>query len=85
MSKVKGDYWKVNEKTVKLQIKTSKEQRKLEEALPGWHCISYGYIPKTKEDIYVFEKVFNSEVDWANFLNSHETNSLIEMREVKND
>jgi len=85
MSKVKGDYWKVNEKTVKLQIKTDKEQRKLEEALPGWNCVSYGYVPKTEEDIYVFERVFSSELDWTNFLNSDKISSLIEMREVTND
>ncbi len=85
MSRIKGDYWKVNERTVKLQIRTSKEQEKLEEVLPGWDCISYGYVPKTKEDIYVFERVFSSELDWTNFLNSDKTISLIEMREVTND
>lgn len=85
MNKVKGEYWKVNENTFKIQIKTSKEQTTLEEVLPGWSCVSYGYIPKTSEDIYVFEKSFKSESDWASFINSDETNKLIEMKEVKND
>lgn len=85
MSRVKGDYWKIDERTIKLQIKTNKEQYKLEEALPGWNCVSYGYIPKTSEDIYVFERVFDSEFDWTNFLNSDKVSQLIEMREVSND
>lgn len=83
MDKVKGDYWKINERTVKLQIKTNKEQHKIEEALCGWECVSYGYIPKTKQDIYVFEKTFESELDCIDFLKSSKLNKLIEMKEVQ--
>ena len=82
MSKVKGDYWIVDDKTVKLQIKTSKEQYKLEEVLSGWQCVSYGYAPKTSEDIYVFERTFESELDLKNFFSSEKITSLIEMKEV---
>ena len=85
MSRVKGEYWKIGENIVRLQIKTSKEQRKLEEVLPGWQCVSYGYIPKTSEDIYVFEKKFDLEIDWTRFLCSYKIRSLIEMKEVEND
>ena len=85
MSRVKGEYWKVEENVIRLQIKTDKEQRKLEEALPGWQCVSYGYVPKTSEDIYVFEKKFDLELDWTKFLYSAKINNLIEMKEVLND
>jgi len=85
MIKAKGDYWKTEENVVKLQIRTHQEQEKLQEVLPGWNCISYGYVPKTSEDIYVFEKKFTSEIDWTNFLNSDKINQLLEMREVTND
>ena len=82
MSKVKGEHWKIDENTVRMQIKTNKEQRKLEEALPGWQCVSYGYVPNTSEDIYVFEKKFESEIDWKEFIDSDKIRSLIEMKEV---
>ena len=82
MSKVKGDYWIVDDKTVKLQIKTSKEQYKLEEVLSGWQCVSYGYAPKTSEDIYVCERTYESELDLKNFFSSEKITSLIEMKEV---
>tara|TARA_R100001443_G_scaffold68677_1_gene77361 strand:- start:122 stop:370 length:249 start_codon:yes stop_codon:yes gene_type:complete len=82
MKRVKGEHWKVNERIVRVQIKTDKEQHMLEEALPGWQCVSYGYIPKTNEDIYVFEREFDSEKDWVNFKNSEKITNLIEMREV---
>ena len=85
MSKVKGDYWKTEQNVVKLQIKTYEEQEKLEQILSGWTCVSFGYVPRTSEDIYIFEKYFKSEVDWASFLNSDKINELIEMREVTND
>lgn len=85
MSKVKGKYWKTDEKTVKLQLKTDKEQYMLEEALPGWQCVSYGYIPKTKEDIYVFQKKFETDRDWLSFLKSEKLTRLIEMKEVSHD
>ena len=84
MKRVKGDYWKVDRETVKLQIRTTEEQSELEEVLPGWMCVSYGYIPSTSEDIYVFERTFRSEVDWTNFLNSDKVNQTIEMKEVLN-
>lgn len=85
MKRVKGEHWKINENTVRLQIKTDKEQYKLEEALPGWQCVSYGYVPKTSEDIYVFEKKFDCELDWTNFINSDKIRNLIEMKEVSHD
>lgn len=82
MKKVKGKHWKINEDTVRLQIQTSKDQSKLEEALPGWRCVSYGYVPNTSEDIYVFEKKFYCELDWTEFINSDKIKNLIEMKEV---
>ena len=85
MNKVKGEYWKVSENTFKIQIKTRKEQAVLEEVLSGWSCVSYGYAPRSSEDIYVFEKSFKSENDWISFINSDKINNLIEMKEVKND
>ncbi len=85
MKRVKGEYWKVDKETVKLQIRTTEEQAHLEEVLPGWMCISYGYAPTTSEDIYVFEKSFQTEIDWTNFLNSDKVNQTIEMKEVPND
>lgn len=85
IQKVKGKYWIIQGTTVKLQIKTDKEQYMLEEALPGWHCVSYGYVPKTKEDIYIFERTFKSELDWTSFLKNDKVNSLIEIKEVSND
>ena len=84
MKRVKGDYWKVDRETIKLQIRTTEAQSELEEILPGWMCISYGYVPSTSEDIYVFERTFQSEVDWTNFLNSDKVNQTIEMKEVLN-
>ncbi len=85
MDKVKGEHWRIDHNTVRLQIKTDKEQRKLEEVLPGWQCVSYGYVPRTNEDIYVFEKKFESELDWSIFINSDKITNLIEMKEVEND
>tara|TARA_R100000005_G_C4996141_1_gene202988 strand:+ start:2296 stop:2556 length:261 start_codon:yes stop_codon:yes gene_type:complete len=85
IGRLKGDYWKAGENIVKLQIKTSEEQRKIEEILPGWNCVSYGYVPKTEEDIYVFEKKFKSENDWTDFLKSDTLSEQIEMKEVLND
>ena len=85
MSKIKGEHWITSENTVRIQIKTSKEQCKLEEALPGWQCVSFGYIPRTSQDIYVFEKKFDSESEWTDFLRSEKTTNLIEMKEVLND
>ena len=85
MGKVKGEHWKIDDTKVRLQIRTDKEQIKLEEALPGWDCVSYGYVPNTNEDIYIFEKEFQSDNDWSKFLTSDKIVNLIEMREIKND
>ncbi len=85
MSKVRGEYWKTGQSTVKIQIRTNQEQHMIEEVLPGWTCVSFGYVPKTSEDIYVFEKNFDTESDWTKFLNSDKVNTLIEMREILND
>ena len=85
MSKVKGRYWLVDDTTDNLQIKTNQQQEELEEALPGWNCVSYGYIPKTMEDIYVFQRKFKTELDWTKFLNSGTIKNSIEMKEVSND
>ena len=85
MKRMIARYWKVTDSIVKLQIKTTQDQRLIEEVLSGWQCVSYGYAPKTKEDIYVFEKRFESDFDLTKFLNSSKINSLIEMKEVPND
>ena len=84
MARVIGKYWKCDELTVNLQIKTNQQQENIEKALPGWMCVSYGYIPKTMEDLYIFQRRFESELDWAKFLNSEKTTDLIEMKEVQN-
>ena len=83
--KIKVDYWKVEESRYKLQLKTRIEQDKIEEALPGWERVSFGYNPGTSEDIYVFEKDFESEFDWTNFLNSDSVNAIMEMKEIRNE
>lgn len=85
MKREKGEHWKIDSNTVRVQIKTKISQHKLEEVLQGWQCVSYGFIPKTSEDIYVFEKKFDSEKDWRNFINSEKIKNLIEMKEVKHD
>tara|TARA_B100001248_G_C27383844_1_gene458548 strand:+ start:1834 stop:2091 length:258 start_codon:yes stop_codon:yes gene_type:complete len=85
MAKIKGDYWKVNDNVVKIQMKTKIDQHMIEELLGDWKCVSYGYVPKTQEDIYVFEKYFTTENDWTMFLESDKITKLIEMREIKND
>ena len=85
MERVRGDYWKTEENTFKVQIKTTQEQHHLQDALPGWQCVSYGYVPSTSEDIYVFERKFSSDNEWAKFLQSDNLMELIDMREVLND
>jgi hypothetical protein len=82
MKRLKGNYWKVDEVTYKLQLKTRVEQREVQEYLPGWDCISFGYAPSTQEDILIFERKFKSEMDWTKFLNSDLTLETIELREV---
>ena len=80
---MRGEYWKVNENRYRLQLKTMARQEVIEEMLPGWKCISFGYIPATKQDILVFEKDFKSSFDWTNFLNSDNiTTENIELKEV---
>ncbi len=81
MKRIKADYWTQDE-TVRLQIKTKKEQIEIQRILPGWHCISYGYIPKTMEDIYIFERVFKTESDLTDFMESDTIIKQLEMREV---
>lgn len=85
MKRIKASYWKVEETKYKLQLKTKIEQEQVEEMLPGWQCVSFGYIPTTQEDILIFEREFSSEFDWTNFLRSDTINELIEMREATND
>lgn len=85
MKRIKASYWKVEESKYKLQLKTRIEQEQIKEMLPGWECVSFGYIPKTQEDILIFEKQFGSEFDWTNFLKSDTVNELIEMKEINND
>ena len=81
MKRIKADYWK-QENTVKIQIKTKAQQVEIQEMLPGWRCVSYGYIPKTMEDIYIFERVFSTENDLADFIKSDTITKQLEMREV---
>ena len=81
MQRIKADYWTQDE-TVRLQIKTKKEQIEIQRILPGWHCISYGYVPKTMEDIYIFERVFKTESDLTDFMESDTIIKQLEMREV---
>ncbi len=76
---LKGDYWRTELNTFKLQIKTNRDQKEIENMLPGWSCISYGYAPRTSEDIYVFERKFHSDNEWINFLNSSKAIKLIEI------
>ena len=86
MPRIKANYWKVEKSNkYKLQLKTRIEQREIEKLLQGWACTSYGYVPRTREDIYIFEKDFNSEFDWTSFLNSDTVNEFIEMKEILNE
>lgn len=82
MKKTKGQYWKMNENTYKLQLRTNMEQEKLDQVLPGWVCVSFGYVPNTEEEILIYEKEFKSELDWTNFLKSDNVVENIEMKEV---
>ncbi len=82
MEKIKGEFWRVEDNKLRLQIKTKIEQREIQEILPEWKCVSYGFIPKTMEDIYVFERRFDKENDLTNFVNSDNIVKRLEMREV---
>jgi hypothetical protein len=85
MEKITGDFWRTQENKARIQIKTKEEQVKIQELLPGWRCVSYGYIPKTMEDIYVFEKEFKTEKGLTSFMNSDNIIKQLEIREVTND
>ena len=82
MRKIKASYWKVDESKYKLQLRTNIEQQEIQEMLPGWQCVSFGYAPTTKEDILVFERDFQSEIDWTKFLKSDAITEIIELKEV---
>ena len=82
MAKIKASYWKVNESRYKLQLRTNRDQEEVENILPGWECVSFGYVPHTQEDILVFEKDFKSEMDWTKFLKSDTIIETIEMKEA---
>ena len=82
MRKIKGNYWKVDDTTYKLQLRTRTDQTEIQEYLPGWDCVSFGYVPTTQEDILIFERKFQSDIDWTNFLNSDLTLEAIELKEV---
>ena len=81
MKRIKADYW-TQDNTLRLQIKTKIEQTEIQRILLGWNCISYGYAPKTAEDIYVFERVFSTENDLTDFIKSDIIIEQLEMREV---
>ena len=81
MERIKAEYW-IQDDTVRLQIKTKIGQTEIQGILPGWHCVSYGYIPKTMEDIYIFERVFATENDLTEFMKSDTIIKQLEMREV---
>ena len=82
MERIKGDFWRLEGNKLRIQIKTKIEQREIQEILPGWQCVSYGFIPKTMEDIYVFERKFDKENDLTSFVNSDNIVKRLEMREV---
>ena len=82
MKEITADYWIVEGRRVKLQIKTNMEQAELQEILRDWACTSYGFIPKTMQDIYIFEKEFSKQKDLTRFINSDMINKQIRKREV---
>lgn len=82
MKEIKGEYWIIDDNKVKLQIKTKQEQVILEEMLPEWRCVSHGFIPKTMEDIYVFEKAFERNKSLTERIISDTINKQITIREV---
>ena len=82
MKKLKGEYWKVDETTYKLQLRTKQDQAQVESKLPGWLCVSFGHVPSLQEDILIFERNFQSKMDWTNFLNSDLTLETIDLKEI---
>ena len=82
MGRIKAEYWKTDETKYRIQIKTTLNHTEATALLPGWECVSFGYIPNTQEDILVFEKQFTTEKDWTNFTKTDTIIKLIELREV---
>ena len=82
MGRIKAKYWKTDDAKYRIQFKTTLEHQEALALLPGWDCVSFGYIPETQEDILVFEKQFITEKDWTNFTKTDTIIKLIELREV---
>ena len=82
MGRIKAKYWKTGDTKYRIQFKTTLDHREATGLLPGWECVSFGYIPDTQEDILVFEKQFIAEKDWTNFTKTDTIIKLIELREV---
>ena len=82
MGRIKAKYWKTDDAKYRIQIKTALEHQEALALLPGWNCVSFGYIPETQEDILVFEKQFITEKDWTNFTKTDTIIKLIELKEV---
>ena len=82
MKEIRGEYWIIEGNKVKLQIKTTQQQSEIQEIIPDWRCVSYGFAPKTMEDIYVFEKEFEKQKELTRFINSDTINKQIKIREV---
>ena len=82
MGRIKAKYWKTGDTKYRIQFKTTLDHREASSLLPGWECVSFGYIPNTQEDILVFEKQFITEKDWTNFTKTDTIIKLIELREV---
>ena len=82
MRRIKAEYWKTDETKYRIQFKTTLDHREATSFLPGWECVSFGYIPDTQEDILVFERQFTTEKDWTNFTKTDTIIKLIELREV---
>ena len=82
MGRIKAKYWKTDDTRYRIQFKTKLEHQEAMGLLPGWDCVSFGYIPDTQEDILVFERQFIAEKDWTNFTKTDTIIKLIELREV---
>ena len=82
MGRIKAKYWKTDDTRYRIQFKTTLEHQEATDLLPGWDCVSFGYIPDTQEDILVFERQFITEKDWTNFTKTDTIIKLIELREV---
>jgi hypothetical protein len=80
--RITGECWNVQDNLYRIQVKTTLEHQEALALLPGWDCVSFGYIPETQEDILVFEKQFITEKDWTNFTKTDTIIKLIELREV---